>query len=93
MFQSLVKPPLTHASLVRLFSVPTRQSLALWRPCRCQKVAWRQRHRQSRPTLGSPKVLKVCKMQFQNIRTSQTVRPSEHQNIRTSSISDISAAK
>ena len=32
----------------------SRQSLALWRPCRCQKVAWRQRHLQSRPTLGSP---------------------------------------
>ena len=40
-----------------LVSVPTRQSLALWRPCRCQKVAWRQRHRQSHPTLGSPKGL------------------------------------
>jgi hypothetical protein len=31
--------------------------------------------------------LKACKMQFQNIRTSQNIRKSEHQNIRTSSIS------
>ena len=51
--ESQEKHPRPNSSVT--ISHPTRQSLALWRPCRCQKVAWRQRHRQSRPTLGSPK--------------------------------------